>query len=105
MKFTYIIVGAAIIGIGVCGYCFLQKKKKQDKDKNEVSFAESSSRTFDFVEPDIVNTANQSFSNIANNHQAAAEVLKETVEEIKIINNEAEQKKKEIDELLNDLSK
>ena len=103
MKYTYIIVGAAIIGIGVCGYCYLQKKKKQDK--NEVSSAESSSRTFDFVEPDIVNTANQSFSNIANNHQAAAEVLKETVEEIKIINNEAEQKKKEIDELLNDLSK
>lgn len=103
MKYTYIIVGAAIIGIGVCGYCYLQKKKK--KDQNEVSSAESSSRTFDFVEPDIVNTANQSFSNITNNHQAEAEVLKETVEEIKIINNEAEQKKKEIDELLTNLSK
>ena len=109
MKFTYIIIGAAVIGIGVWGYCYMQSKKNQEikdstpaKKENE---GKISDMTDDTVIPDIKDFANESFNNIAGQHQVASEILKEMVEEIKITSNEAEQKKKEIDDLLNDLSK
>ena len=109
MKISYIIIGAAIIGVGVCVYLRLKGKKRQNiagmnpdekLDKREDFMVKQGSDI-----PDITDAAKKTFSDIAIQHQTAAEILRDTVEEIKATNNETEQKKREIDELLNDLNK
>jgi len=109
MKMSYIIIGVAIVGVGVCGYLYLKGKKQQNTEGMRTD--KKADKRDDFILqqesdiPDITDSAEKSFSNIANQHQEAAVILRDTVEEIKATNNEAEQKKKEIDDLLNDLSK